>query len=116
MTRLKLTAREQRVLEFIRGYISSNNESPTIAEIGRHFQLRSSASVHQIIIALEKKGAINKKPNVSRGITIVTDSDVTEEIVKVGPETVSLDHLTPRQKEQAARAFARLDRHRNSSM
>jgi len=67
--------KQQRVYNFIRGYITSNHgEAPTIAEIGRQFQLRSSASVYDILVALENQGLIERTPNVSRGIKLVTET------------------------------------------
>jgi repressor LexA len=68
---MPVTAKQRRVFEFIRRYIESNHEPPTIAEIGRQFQMSSSASVHAILIALEREGLIKRIPNVSRGIQIV---------------------------------------------
>jgi len=62
--------KKQRVFEFIRGYIASNREAPTFAEIGRHFQLSSSSSVFDILNALEKDGLI-KRNRSWRGIEIV---------------------------------------------
>jgi repressor LexA len=66
-----VTVKQRRVYEFIRGYIESNEEPPTIAEIGKHFQISSSASVHGILSALEREGLIKRTPNISRGIQIV---------------------------------------------
>jgi repressor LexA len=68
---MPVTAKQRRVYEFIRRYIESNHEPPTIAEIGRQFQMSSSASVHAILVALEREGLIKRTPNVSRGIEIV---------------------------------------------
>jgi len=68
---MPVTAKQRRVFEFIRRYIESNQEPPTIAEIGRQFQMSSSASVHGILLALEREGLIKRIPNVSRGIEIV---------------------------------------------
>ena len=68
---MPVTVKQRRVFEFIRRYIDSNQEPPTIAEIGRHFQMRSPASVHAILLALEREGLIRRIPNVSRGIEIV---------------------------------------------
>jgi repressor LexA len=68
---MPVTAKQKRVYDFIRGYMDSNHEAPTIAEIGRKFDLRSSASVHAILLALEREGLIKRIPNVSRGIEIV---------------------------------------------
>jgi len=68
---MSVTAKQRRIYEFIRRYIDSNQEAPTIAEIGRQFQMRSSASVHAVLTALEREGLIKRVPNVSRGIQIV---------------------------------------------
>ena len=68
---MPVTAKQRRVFDFIRRYIESNQEPPTIAEIGRQFQMSSSASVHGILSALEREGLIKRIPNISRGIEIV---------------------------------------------
>ena len=72
---MPVTAKQRRIFEFIRGYIDSNEEPPTIAEIGRQFDMRSSASVHAVLSALEREGLIKRTPNVSRGIQIVERSE-----------------------------------------
>ena len=72
---MPLTAKQRRVFEFIKGYIESNDEPPTIAEIGRHFQISSSATVHGILSAIEREGLIKRTPNISRGIQIVKQPD-----------------------------------------
>ena len=74
---MPVTAKQRRVFEFIRRYIESNHEPPTIAEIGRQFQMSSSASVHAILTALEREGLIKRIPNVSRGIQIVEQQETT---------------------------------------
>lgn len=63
-------ATPEDMLKFIRGYIASNNEAPTIAEIGRQFQMRSSASVHATLTTLERQGKITRVPNISRNIRL----------------------------------------------
>lgn len=76
---MPVTAKQRRIFEFIRRYIDSNQEPPTIAEIGRQFQMRSSASVHAVLTALEREGLIKRIPNVSRGIEIVQQSESSGE-------------------------------------
>ena len=71
---MPITAKQKRVYDFIRRYMESNEEPPTMAEIGRQFQMSSSASVHAILSALEKEGLIKRIPNVSRGIELVQQS------------------------------------------
>lgn len=71
---MPVTAKQRRVYDFIRRYMESNLEPPTMAEIGRQFQMRSSASVHGILLTLEREGLIKRTPNVSRGIELVEQS------------------------------------------
>ena len=68
---MAVTARQRHVYDFIRRYIETNNQPPTIAEIGKEFQMTSPASVHSILSALEREGLIKRIPNVSRGIELV---------------------------------------------
>jgi len=63
--------KQQRVFRFICGYIASNGIAPTIAEISKQCNLRSSASVHKVLVALENQGLIKRVPNVARGIRLV---------------------------------------------
>ena len=76
---MSVTARQRQVFQFISRYIEVHKQPPTIAEIGRHFKMSSSASVHNIISALEREGLITKIPNVSRGIEIVKQETTTDE-------------------------------------
>ncbi|HAF14204.1 MAG TPA: repressor LexA [Blastocatellia bacterium] len=68
---MPVTARQRQVYEFICRYLETHKQPPTIAEIGKQFQMTSSASVHSILSALEREGLIKRIPNVSRGIEIV---------------------------------------------
>jgi len=68
---MPVTARQRQVYEFICRHLEDNNQPPTIAEIGKQFQMSSPASVHSILSALEREGLIKRIPNVSRGIEVV---------------------------------------------
>src|SRR5829696_119419 len=116
---MPVTAKQRRIFEFIRRYIESNQEAPTIAEIGRQFQLSSSASVHAILVALEREGLIKRIPNVSRGIEVVQqkggDDDDDNEISLLGtvaagqPIEAILSHDTisvPKDLQGRGRTFA----------
>jgi len=70
---MSITARQRRVLDYIRNYFDIHQEAPTMAEIGREFGMSSSASVHHVVSILEREGLIQRIPNVSRGIELVTD-------------------------------------------
>jgi repressor LexA len=68
---MPVTARQKQVYEYICRYAENQKQPPTIAEIGKQFQMTSPASVHSILSALEREGLIKRIPNVSRGIEIV---------------------------------------------
>jgi len=68
-----ITARQRRVLDYIKHYFEVHQEAPTIAEIGKEFGMSSSASVHHVVSTLEREGLIRRIPNVSRGLELVED-------------------------------------------
>jgi repressor LexA len=76
---MPVTARQRQVYEFISRYLETQNQPPTIAEIGRHFHMSSPASVHSILSALEREGLIKRIPNVSRGIEIVKQESANDD-------------------------------------
>src|SRR5258708_4368585 len=80
---MPITARQRRVFDFISHYFDIHKEAPTMAEIGREFGLRSSASVHHVVSILEREGLIRRIPNVSRGIEPVKDQTTGAENVEV---------------------------------
>ena len=76
---MPVTARQRQVYEYICRYRENQKQPPTIAEIGKQFQMTSSASVHSILSALEREGLIKRIPNVSRGIEIVKQETVEDD-------------------------------------
>ena len=75
---MPITARQRRVLDYIRHYFEVQGEAPTIAEIGREFGMTSSASAHHVVSTLERQGLIRRIPNVSRGIELVEEGTTEE--------------------------------------
>ena len=71
---MAVTARQRQVYEFISRYMESQDQPPTIAEIGKQFQMSSPASVHSILSVLDREGLIKRIPNVSRGIELTKDA------------------------------------------
>ena len=69
---MPITPRRREIFEFIKRFIDVHGHSPTLAETGARFGLKSPASVHQILSSLEAEGLIRRIPNVSRGIQIVS--------------------------------------------
>ncbi|MDR1952758.1 MAG: transcriptional repressor LexA [Elusimicrobiota bacterium] len=65
----KLTKKQQDVMNFIENYFAQYSNMPTIREIAQHFNI-SIAPVQKYLKILERKGALNKKIGVSRGIEL----------------------------------------------
>lgn len=72
---IKLTARQQEVLDFIRSAIDESGFPPTRAEIAQELGFRSPNAAEEHLKALARKGAIEMMPGASRGIRIVEESD-----------------------------------------
>lgn len=75
---MPVTARQRQVFEFISRFNETHKQPPTIAEIGKQFKMSSSASVHSILMALEREGLIKRIPNVSRGIELINQEATTD--------------------------------------
>jgi DNA-binding MarR family transcriptional regulator len=64
------TLRQGQCLAFIYYYQKLNRCSPAEADIQRYFRI-SAAAVHQMIIALEKRGFIERVPGQARSIRLL---------------------------------------------
>lgn len=62
--------RQRQILDFIAQYIQANSYSPTLQEIARALGVRSLATVHEHLQAMERKGVIKKYEGSVRGIEI----------------------------------------------
>lgn len=69
-----LTSRQKEVYEFIREKIRARGYGPTVREIGTQFKISSPNGVMCHLKALEKKGLINREPNMSRAIMLATET------------------------------------------
>ncbi|MDZ5666829.1 LexA family transcriptional regulator [Atlantibacter subterraneus] len=79
---LKLTARQQEVLDLISDYIADHKFPPTIYELSGLMGCRSPNAANDHLRALQRKGAITITPGVSRGITI-TGQSVEDEAISL---------------------------------
>lgn len=68
---IKLTARQEQVLELIRSEITRSGFPPTRAEIAKSLGFKSANAAEDHLRALAKKGAIVLTPGASRGIRLV---------------------------------------------
>jgi len=73
----KLTKRQKQILDFVENFISKNDYAPSFSEIGYHFGLSSSATVHQHIEALKSKGYLkNENDNAKRSLEVIPEFDL----------------------------------------
>ena len=67
---IKLTARQEQILNLIRDAIDNTGFPPTRAEIATELGFRSANAAEEHLQALARKGAIEISPGTSRGIRL----------------------------------------------
>ena len=73
---IKLTARQQEVLDLIKNAITTTGFPPTRAEIAKQLGFKSPNAAEEHLKALARKGAIEMMPGASRGIRIVENEQL----------------------------------------
>ncbi len=76
---MSLSPRQLEIHDFLVRYFRKHGYAPTLADIQKQFKLKSPASVHEHLTALEEGGLIRKLKNVSRGIEILQRETFNEE-------------------------------------
>ncbi len=66
-----LTKKQRAILEFIKAYQKSNNQSPSLEEIKKQFKLKAISTVHEHIDQLCQKGYLFKEQNKARSLQII---------------------------------------------
>ncbi|MBI4590153.1 MAG: repressor LexA [Candidatus Rokubacteria bacterium] len=82
----ELTGRQRQVLAFIRTFTERHDVPPTVREIGQHFRVTPRAAFDHLR-ALEKKGALRRRPTAGRTSRVLTLADrgpVTREVPVLG--------------------------------
>lgn len=67
---IKLTARQEQILQLIKDAIDNTGFPPTRAEIAQELGFRSANAAEEHLQALARKGAIEIAPGTSRGIRL----------------------------------------------
>src|SRR5947207_863922 len=78
---VKLSKRQQDILEFIKSEVKHKGYPPSVREIGEAVGLASSSTVHGHLSRLESKGLIRRDPTKPRAIEIL-DPDENSQIPK----------------------------------
>lgn len=66
-----LTARQQEILTFIQARIAERAVAPTLMEIGERFRIPNPNGIRSHLLALEKKGYIQRTPDRARSIRLL---------------------------------------------
>ncbi|GIJ69495.1 hypothetical protein Voc01_044120 [Virgisporangium ochraceum] len=74
-----LTARQQRILEFIRSWVERYGYPPSVREIGEAVGLVSPSSVAYQLKVLEGKGYLRRDPNRPRAVDVRPPSELVNE-------------------------------------
>jgi repressor LexA len=78
-----ISARQQKILEFLNEYIEDNGYPPSIREIGAAADISSTSVVSYNLRRLEEKGYISRDKEVSRGLklTSISQAQIASEAV-----------------------------------
>lgn len=74
-----LTARQRRILTFIRDWVGDHGYPPSVREIGEAVGLVSPSSVAYQLKELEKKGFLRRDPNRPRAVDVRPPTDLSPE-------------------------------------
>ena len=66
-----LSDREQKILDYMKEYVTKWGYPPTVRDIAAALGIRSTSTVHKAIISLEEKGFIKKQAGKRRAMDIV---------------------------------------------
>jgi len=69
---MPLTKRQREILDYLARHISEHGYAPSFEEIAEAMGFASLATVHEHLTNLERKGAIRRSYNESRGIEVLT--------------------------------------------
>lgn len=91
---IKLTSRQQEILDFIRHAIEKTGFPPTRAEIARALGFKSANAAEDHLKALAKKGAITVLAGTSRGIRLLPEFSAHSSPSSADPEhSNSAEHV-----------------------
>jgi len=71
--RKSLSARQQKMLEFIRNFYQENGFPPTVRDIQKNCGISSTSVVDYNLQILQREGHIRRMPEVARGIELLED-------------------------------------------
>ena len=65
-----------KVMDYIRKFSEENGYTPSVREIGKECQIKSTATVYSYLKKLQERGYLNKATNKKRSVTLAKSSGV----------------------------------------
>lgn len=90
-SRTALSARQERILDFIISEVEAKGYPPSVREIGYAVELKSSSTVHNHLNQLERKGYIRRDPTKPRAIMILKRPDESDYVSPAAEQSVFED-------------------------
>jgi len=72
---MSLTVKQSELLEYLRHCESLGDVAPSFDQMKSYLGLKSKSGVHRLILALEERGYILRRPNRARAIEVVDKSE-----------------------------------------
>jgi repressor LexA len=80
MPEVKLSVRQEAILEYIERFVSQHGYPPTIREIGKACNISSTSVVNYNLNKLEREGLLLRDKDVSRGLRLA-ESPVVDNVI-----------------------------------
>ena len=90
MKNMQATDKQQKVLDYVKEQIKKDGYAPSVREICRALDLKSTSTVHGYLSRLEKKGLIQKAALKPRTLRIVNDEKEEEKPFYTSKEMVDV--------------------------
>jgi DNA-binding MarR family transcriptional regulator len=83
------TPKQGQYLAFIHAYTQMRGRPPAEADLQRHFRV-TPPSVHQMVLALERAGLIERQPGVARTIRVLVHPEAPPPLRRVENQPVKI--------------------------
>lgn len=80
----KLKLKEQKVLDYVKNFTMENGYAPSVRDICRDLNYKSTSTVHMYLNRLERFGYISKEDGKSRAITLNTEMPKVSAVPVIG--------------------------------
>lgn len=91
MAEVRITEKQQEILQYIEESVAKMGYPPSVREIGQAVRLKSTASVHDHLQALEDQGFIRRNSAKPRAITVIGRGHTSADPAPTAPTVPNAD-------------------------